>query len=50
MGKRKWIYINGKYDQYLQEDGTLNCILNTPELSAKELVDFCASAKERNII
>ena len=40
-------YINGKYDEYLQEDGTLNCILNTPELSAKELVDFCAHARKK---
>ena len=27
-------YISGNYVDYLQEDGTLNCILNTPELSA----------------
>ena len=33
-------YINGKYDEYIHEDGTLNCIINTPELSAQELVDF----------
>ncbi|MFR4626294.1 MAG: hypothetical protein ACLT8Y_07020 [Dorea formicigenerans] len=37
-------YINGKYDEYIHEDGTLNCIINTPELSAQELVDFCAYA------
>ena len=40
-------YINGKYDEYCQEDGTLNCIINTPELSAKELVDFCAYARKK---
>lgn len=40
-------YITGKYEDYLQEDGTLNCILNTPELSAKELVDFCAHARKK---
>ena len=40
-------YITGKYEDYLQEDGTLNCVLNTPELSAKELVDFCAYARKK---
>lgn len=43
-------YINGKYDEYCQEDGTLNCIINTPELSAKELVDFCAYARKKYYI
>ena len=40
-------YINGKYDEYIHEDGTLNCIINTPELSAQELVDFCAYARKK---
>jgi len=40
-------YISGKYEDYLQEDGTLNCVLNTPELSARELVDFCAYARKK---
>lgn len=40
-------YISGKYEDYLQEDGTLNCVLNTPELSANELVDFCAYARKK---
>lgn len=40
-------YINGKYDEYLHEDGTLNCIINTPELSAQELVDFCQKARKK---
>ena len=40
-------YITGKYEDYLQEDGTLNCVLNTPELSAQELVDFCAYARKK---
>lgn len=40
-------YISGKYEDYLQEDGTLNCVLNTPELSAQELVDFCAYARKK---
>lgn len=40
-------YISGKYEDYLQEDGTLNCVVNTPELSAQELVDFCAYARKK---
>ena len=40
-------YINGKYDEYCQEDGTLNCIISTPALSAQELVDFCAYARKK---
>lgn len=40
-------YISGKYEDYLQEDGTLNCVLNTPELSAKELVEFCSYARKK---
>ena len=40
-------YINGKYDEYCQEDGTLNCIITTPELTSKELVDFCAYARKK---
>ena len=40
-------YISGNYVDYLQEDGTLNCILNTPELSAQELVDFCSYARKK---
>lgn len=40
-------YISGKYEDYLQEDGTLNCVLNTQELSAQELVDFCAYARKK---
>lgn len=40
-------YITGKYEDYLQEDGTLNCVINTPELSSKELVDFCAYARRK---
>ncbi len=40
-------YINGKYDEYCQEDGTLNCIIKTPEISPQELVDFCAMARKK---
>ncbi len=40
-------YISGRYEDYLQEDGTLNCVLNTPELSAEELVGFCSYARRK---
>jgi len=40
-------YINGKYDEYCQEDGTLNCIISTPVLGAQELVHFCAYARKK---
>ena len=40
-------YINGKYDEYVHEDGTLNCIINTPALSAQDLVDFCSYARKK---
>lgn len=43
-------YISGKYEDYLQDDGTLNCVLNTPELSAQELVDFCTYARKKYYI
>lgn len=40
-------YINGKYDEYCKKDGTLNCVLNLPEISAQELVDFCDYARKK---
>lgn len=40
-------YISGAYSEYLHEDGTLNCIISTPELSAEELVEFCRMARKK---
>jgi radical SAM superfamily enzyme YgiQ (UPF0313 family) len=40
-------YISGRYDEYCKEDGTLNCIVNTPALSGRELADFCAYARKK---
>ena len=40
-------YISGRYDEYCQEDGTLNCVLNLPGLSSQELVQFCAYARKK---
>lgn len=50
-GAYEWAKNNGfisrKYDEYIHEDGTLNCIINTPELSAQDLVDFCSYARKK---
>lgn len=40
-------YIVGNYSEYLKEDGTLNCVINTEELSSQDLVDFCAHARKK---
>lgn len=40
-------YINGKYDEYCKEDGTLNCVLNLPGINSKELVEFCDYARKK---
>lgn len=39
--------ISGDYSNYVKEDGTHNCILNLPDLSSKELVDFCDYARKK---
>ncbi len=40
-------YISGRYDEYVHEDGTLNCVISTPEISAQDFVDFCARARKK---
>ena len=40
-------YITGNYDEYVKEDGTINCVLNLPDLSAAEMVAFCNDARRR---
>lgn len=40
-------YITKGYKDYCAEDGTLNCVLEEPGLSSKELVDFCAYARKK---
>ena len=32
---------------YLKEDGTLNCVISTEELTSEELVAFCAHARKK---
>lgn len=40
-------YISGNYDEYVHEDGTVSCVLSLPELSADDLVEFCAMARKK---
>lgn len=41
-------YIKAKdYDEWLTWDGMHNCVLSTPEISNKELVDFCNYARKQ---
>ena len=37
----------GDYEHYCGEDGTHNTVLNLPELSTKEMVDFCNYARKK---
>lgn len=40
-------YITGKYDEYCQEDGSINCVINTPGITSQQYVDFCAYARKK---
>ncbi len=40
-------YLRGGYRDYCKEDGTLGCVVETPELSAQALTAFCAAARKR---
>ncbi len=40
-------YIKQGYAHYLKEDGTLNCVISTEQLSAEDLVAFCAHARKK---
>lgn len=40
-------YITGRYDEYVKEDGTINCVLNLPNLSGEEMVRFCDDARKK---
>ena len=40
-------YIKGGYADYVKEDGTINCVLELPNISAQEMVDFCDNARKR---
>lgn len=40
-------YIKHGYSHYLKEDGTLNCVISTEELTSEEMVAFCAHARKK---
>ena len=40
-------YIKGDYSDYVKEDGTINCLLELPEISAEEMVQFCDDARKK---
>ena len=48
----KWAQQNGyikskRYRDWLLEDGSHNCVISTPDVSSKELVDFCNYARKK---
>ena len=40
-------YINSDFDSYCKEDGTHNCVIDIPGITAGELVDFCDAARKK---
>lgn len=40
-------YIKGSYADYVKEDGTINCVLELPNITSEELVRFCDDARRR---
>lgn len=40
-------YLSGGYEDYVKQDGTINSILNLPELSSDEMVAFCDYARKK---
>lgn len=40
-------YINGRYDEYVKKDGTINCVLNLPGISSDYMVKFCDDARRK---
>lgn len=40
-------YIRGGYADYVKEDGTINSLLELPELSSDEMVRFCDEARKK---
>lgn len=40
-------YIHGDYEDYCKEDGTINCVLELPNISSTEMVEFCDNARKR---
>lgn len=40
-------YISGGYEDYVKEDGTINCILQLENITSEEMVAFCDNARKR---
>jgi len=40
-------YLKGNYSDYVKEDGTINCILELPNLSSEDMVSFCDEARKK---
>ena len=40
-------YLKGNYSDYVKEDGTINCILELPNLSSEDMVSFCDYARKK---
>lgn len=40
-------YIMGGYADYVKEDGTINCVLQLPNITSEEMVAFCDNARRR---
>lgn len=40
-------YIRGTFADYVKQDGTINSLLELPELSSKQMVDFCDYARRK---
>ena len=40
-------YIKGDYSDYCKEDGTINCVLELPDISSEYMVEFCDNARKR---
>ena len=40
-------YIKGGYADYLKPDGTINCVLELPNITSEEMVSFCDNARKK---
>lgn len=40
-------YIKGSYSDYLKEDGTINSLMELPNITGDEMVDFCDYARKK---
>lgn len=40
-------YLQGGYSDYCKSDGTINCVLELPNISSTEMVEFCDNARKK---